>query len=120
MRGWRSFTSSPVNNAVVRIRVGDSVTETRTDRSGYVDCRVKGELAPDWATVRLTTEGAQPVDAPIRVVDPAVKFGIVSDIDDTVMVTALPRPFLAAWNTFVLDEHARGAGGARAPAGDRL
>ena len=23
------------------------------------------------------------------------------------MVTALPRPFLAAWNTFVLDEHAR-------------
>jgi len=27
--------------------------------------------------------------------------------NDTVMVTALPRPFLAAWNTFVLDEHAR-------------
>ena len=23
------------------------------------------------------------------------------------MVTALPRPLLAAWNTFVLDEHAR-------------
>ena len=34
-------------------------------------------------------------------------FGVVSDIDDTVMVTALPRPFLAAWNTFVLNEHAR-------------
>jgi phosphatidate phosphatase APP1 len=33
----------------------------------------------------------------------------VSDIDDTVMVTALPRPMLAAWNTFVLDEHARAA-----------
>ena len=36
-----------------------------------------------------------------------MRFGIVSDIDDTVMVTALPRPLLAAWNTFVLDEHAR-------------
>jgi len=33
----------------------------------------------------------------------------VSDIDDTVMVTALPRPLLAAWNTFVLDENARSA-----------
>jgi phosphatidate phosphatase APP1 len=107
VRGWRSFTTSPVNNAVVRIQMGDSVTESHTDRSGYIDCRVKGDLEPGWGSVRLTTEGAAPVDAPIRVVDPAVKFGVISDIDDTVMVTALPRPLLAAWNTFVLDEHAR-------------
>jgi phosphatidate phosphatase APP1 len=107
LRGWRSFLTSPVNNTVVRIQVGDSVTETHTDRSGYVDCRVKGDLAPGWASVRLSTDGAASVDAPIRVVDPACKFGLVSDIDDTVMVTALPRPLLAAWNTFVLDEHAR-------------
>ena len=33
--------------------------------------------------------------------------GIVSDIDDTVMVTSLPRPLVAAWNTFVLHERAR-------------
>ncbi|GAA2916297.1 hypothetical protein Acy02nite_39230 [Actinoplanes cyaneus] len=107
LRGWRSFTTTPVSNAVVRIEVGGSVTETRTDRSGYVDCRVKGDLEPGWASVRLHCEGAAPADAPIRVIDPAVKFGLVSDIDDTVMVTALPRPLLAAWNTFVLDEHAR-------------
>src|SRR3954452_15405869 len=37
VRGWRSFTSSPVNGATVRIEVGDQVHETRTDRSGYVD-----------------------------------------------------------------------------------
>jgi phosphatidate phosphatase APP1 len=41
------------------------------------------------------------------VIDPDAAFGIISDVDDTVMVTALPRPLLAAWNTFVLDEHAR-------------
>jgi phosphatidate phosphatase APP1 len=106
-RGWRSFTTSPVHHQPVLIQIGDQVTETHTDRSGYVDCRVKGDLEPGWGSVRLTTEGADPVDAPIRVVDPAVKFGVLSDIDDTVMVTALPRPLLAAWNTFVLDEHAR-------------
>jgi phosphatidate phosphatase APP1 len=109
IRGWRSFATTPVSHARVLVQIGDQIHETQSDRSGYIDCRVKGELAPGWATVRLSTDGAQPVDAPIRVVDPAVKFGIISDIDDTVMVTALPRPFLAAWNTFVLDEHARNA-----------
>lgn len=107
VRGWRSFTTTPVSFATVRVQVGDQVHETRTDRSGYVDTRVRGNLEPGWGTVRLFSEGAEPVDAPIRVVDPGVKFGLISDIDDTVMVTALPRPLLAAWNTFVLDEHAR-------------
>src|SRR3954453_13023564 len=45
VRGWRSFMSSPVSHAVVRIQLGDRITETRTDRSGYVDCRVEGDLA---------------------------------------------------------------------------
>jgi phosphatidate phosphatase APP1 len=107
VRGWRSFATTPVDDAIVRVEIGDEVHETRTDRSGYIDCRVKGDLEPGWARVRLTTEGAEPADAPIRVVDPRVRFGVISDIDDTVMVTALPRPLLAAWNTFVLDEHAR-------------
>ena len=43
----------------------------------------------------------------MEVIDPDVGFGLVSDIDDTVMVTALPRPLLAAWHTFVVNEHAR-------------
>jgi phosphatidate phosphatase APP1 len=107
LRGWRSFTTSPVNHAPVQIQIGDRLHETFTDRSGYVDCRVEGQLEPGWSSVRLSTEGAQPVEAPIRVVDPGQKFGLISDIDDTVMVTALPRPLLAAWNTFVMDEHAR-------------
>ena len=109
VRGWRSFTTSPVSRATVTIQIGDRVHETRTDRSGYIDTRVEGDLAPGWGTVRLSTDGATSVEAPVRVVDPSVKFGVISDIDDTVMVTALPRPLLAAWNTFVLDEHARNA-----------
>ena len=109
VRGWRSFTSTPVDNAPIRIQVGDQIHEARTDRSGYIDTRLKGELTPGWAKVTISAEGAVPVEAPIRVLDPATKFGVISDIDDTVMVTALPRPLLAAWNTFVLDEHARTA-----------
>ena len=70
---------------------------------------VEADLTPGWGTVTIDSPEAEPVQAPVRVVDPAVRFGVVSDIDDTVMVTALPRPLLAAWNTFVLDEHARTA-----------
>ncbi|MEO7060314.1 MAG: phosphatase domain-containing protein, partial [Lapillicoccus sp.] len=36
-----------------------------------------------------------------------VDYGLVSDIDDTVITTSLPRMFLAAWNTFVRHEGSR-------------
>jgi phosphatidate phosphatase APP1 len=107
VRGWRSFLTQPVKDTPVTVEIGGRRHETRTDRGGYVDCVVEGDLSPDWATVRLSTAGGEPVDAPVRVVDPNARFGVVSDVDDTIMVTALPRPLLAAWNTFVLDEHAR-------------
>ena len=35
------------------------------------------------------------------------RFGLVSDIDDTVISTSLPRPLIAAWNTFVRQETTR-------------
>jgi phosphatidate phosphatase APP1 len=107
LRGWRSFTTLPVKNALVIIDVGGQLREAYTDRTGFIDCVIDGDLAPGWGSVWMSTAGAEPVEAPVRIVDPAVRFGVVSDIDDTVMVTALPRPLLAAWNTFVLDEHAR-------------
>jgi phosphatidate phosphatase APP1 len=91
----------------VVVEAGGHHTETHADRGGYFDVVVKAELAPGWRTVRLIVDGSEPVEAPVRIVDPAARFAIVSDVDDTVMVTALPRPLLAGWNTFVLDEHAR-------------
>jgi phosphatidate phosphatase APP1 len=107
IRGWRSFTSVPVGDVPVVIEVGGQRIEVLADRGGVVDTKIPVTLRPGWNDVVLSTEGSQPVDAPIWIVGPDVGFGIISDIDDTVMVTALPRPFVAAWNTFVLDEHAR-------------
>jgi phosphatidate phosphatase APP1 len=77
-------------------------------------------LSPGWHTAILRSEGTEPVEASIFVIAPDTKFGIVSDIDDTVMVTALPRPFLALWNTFVLSERARMATPGMAVLLDRL
>ena len=107
IRGWRSFTSVPVGDVPVVIEVGGERIEVLADRGGVVDTRVPVALAPGWHRATLHTEGAEPVEAPIWIVGTEVDFGIISDVDDTVMVTALPRPFVAFWNTFVLDEHAR-------------
>jgi phosphatidate phosphatase APP1 len=107
IRGWRSFTSVPVNHVTVRIEVDGQVHEVHADRGGVVDAVIPVALQPGWHVARLRAEGSEEVEAPVLVVGPEVSAGIVSDVDDTVMVTALPRPLLAAWNTFVLDEHAR-------------
>lgn len=109
MRGWRSFFSVPVPESIVRVEVEGTSAELPIDRGGVVDARVEVELAPGWHTITLSTSGAEPLTADVFVIDPVERFGVISDIDDTVMVTALPRPFLAAWNTFVLNEHARRA-----------
>ncbi|MFP5283052.1 MAG: App1 family protein [Actinomycetes bacterium] len=116
VRGWRSFTSVPVNEAAVIVSVGDQRHTVVADRSGIIDAVVPVELEPGWHTIGLQAEDPgpepPPVDIPpqearVYVVDPKARLGIVSDVDDTVMVTALPRPLLAAWHAFVLNEHSR-------------
>jgi phosphatidate phosphatase APP1 len=108
IRGWRSFMSVPVNDVSVQIEIEGTVHSVRPDRGGVIDAEIDVHLVPGWHTAHLSTEDAVSIsDAPLFVVDPQARFGVISDVDDTVMVTALPRPLLAAWNTFVLDEHAR-------------
>ena len=107
VRGWRSFTSVPVTDAAVIVTAGGREFRVSADRGGVIDTTIEVELPFGAGTIELRTEDSATVSAPVYIVDPSIRFGIVSDVDDTVMVTALPRPFLAAWNTFVLDEHAR-------------
>ncbi|MBX3195096.1 MAG: DUF2183 domain-containing protein [Microbacteriaceae bacterium] len=107
IRGWRSFTSIHVPGVEVRVSVGRTRRTIRADRGGVLDARIEASLPPGWQRIRLSIADGREVEAPVFIVDESVRFGVVSDVDDTVMVTALPRPLLAAWNSFVLDEHAR-------------
>ena len=120
IRGWRAFTSVPLQYTDVEITIEGTVTHVTADRGGLIDTEVDVQLSPGWHTAVLRAEGTEPAEALIQVIAPDVKFGIVSDIDDTVMVTALPRPFLALWNTFVLNERARMATPGMAVLLDRL
>ncbi|SDH23419.1 App1 family protein [Microbacterium pygmaeum] len=107
VRGWRSFLAVPVGYAQVRIQIAGVVHEVVADRGGVIDTVVPAALEPGWQTLTMTVENGEPAETRVFIVGPDVRTGVVSDVDDTVMVTALPRPLLAAWNSFVVNEHAR-------------
>lgn len=107
-RGWRNFLTSELPGAAVTVTVDGAAHQVGCDASGNLDARLPAPgLAPGWAEVRLSTPNAEPVSAPVLVVSGAETFGLVSDIDDTVLRTSLPRPLVAAYRTFVQTESAR-------------
>jgi phosphatidate phosphatase APP1 len=107
LRGWRSFAVVPLPFAAVRAVVDGVGQELVADRGGYVDSVVDVDLAPGWHDVELVAADGRTATVPVVVIGADTRFGVVSDIDDTVMITRLPRPFIAAWNTFVRHENAR-------------
>ncbi|MDP3951640.1 App1 family protein [Microbacterium sp.] len=107
VRGWRSFVGIPVSFASVHITIAGRTHVVVADRGGVVDTVIDADLPAGWQTFAMSVEGQKPVEASAFIVADDVDFGVLCDIDDTVMVTALPRPFIAAWNSFVVDEHAR-------------
>lgn len=115
LRGWRRFLTAPVPDADVIVRLpGDTGGVTvRSGRGGYVDAVLPIDLGAGRHPVVLapaagSTRGSQAhCEAYVAARDR--QLGVLSDIDDTVLVTHLPRPLLALWNTFVLRESARRA-----------
>lgn len=107
-RGWRNFVTAEVAGADVRVTVAGRVFHTTSDRAGTIDVRLPNPgLPPGWHTVEVCVAGEEPATADVLVVGDDVDFGIVSDIDDTVITTWLPRLLVATYNTFVLAEEAR-------------
>lgn len=120
VRGWRSFTSVAISHAPVEVTIEGITHTVYTDRGGVIDVRLDIDLTPGLHDVTMSTEGSQPVTTSIYIVPEDQTLGIICDVDDTVMNTALPRPFVAAWNSFVLNEHARSTTPGMAVMMDRL
>lgn len=106
-RGWRRFLTTPVPCAEVEVDAAGRTHCLVADRRGYVDATIDVDLAPGWHDLPIRVGRGRPTEVRVVVIGDDTAFGIVSDIDDTAMITHLPRPLLAAWNTFVLRESAR-------------
>ena len=97
-RGWRLFIEVPVAFLPVTVHVGRASVRTRADRSGYIDVVVRDHgLEPGWHEARIEAMGAHAVAAKVLIIPEGPRLGIISDIDDTAMVTHVPRVLVAAW-----------------------
>lgn len=102
-RGFRQFFTLQVPNHEVTVRVGEQAVETRTNENGYIDVLITDHgLEPGWQEVTIEARGADPIQAQVQIVAPGTTIGLVSDIDDTVLVTWLPRAMIAAYNSWYL------------------
>ena len=57
VRGWRAFTSVPIQFTEVEIEIGGVTARVHADRGGLVDAVVQVSLAPGWHTAELRAEG---------------------------------------------------------------
>ena len=119
---WRNFVSTAKNwftdeipGAKVRICHGEKCVDATSDEEGYFRCEIE---QPDYgggnswieADIELLEPmGESPVRTTSRIQIPGVgsEYGIISDIDDTVMVTGATRIFEMLKNTLLNNAHTR-------------
>ncbi|MDR1808684.1 MAG: DUF2183 domain-containing protein [Propionibacteriaceae bacterium] len=107
-RGWRNFWSVSCVHRLARVRVGAIEVHAVTDRSGYLDVAIADHgLEPGWHHVLIDTEDGRETEARVLVVPDDAPVGLISDIDDTIIASYLPRALTAAWNYLFVTESAR-------------
>jgi phosphatidate phosphatase APP1 len=100
-RTLRHFLTDELPGVPLRVTVGDATVETVTDAEGYFLLRLppaREHLSSPWTSGTVELAAAYrgldlPVTAPLEVRVPGAdaRFGIVSDIDDTVLETGVQR-----------------------------
>jgi phosphatidate phosphatase APP1 len=100
-RTLRDFLTDELPAVPLRVAVGGAVEQTVTDAEGYFLTRLPadpGRLATPWTsgTVELAGEyrgvtGPHTTRLDVRVPGPEARFGVISDIDDTILETGVQR-----------------------------
>ncbi|QQB47395.1 DUF2183 domain-containing protein [Corynebacterium glucuronolyticum] len=107
-RGFRQFFTIQVGDLPVSVTCGNKTVTTRTNPNGYIDVTVFDHgLEPGWHEVRIEAENAKPVTGRVLIISDETEVGLISDIDDTIMVTNLPRSLQAAYVSWVQYTNAR-------------
>ncbi|MCI1869170.1 App1 family protein [Bifidobacterium crudilactis] len=130
VRGIRSAFKVPAPGTQVKIRVdgtrlhtvqiGSSEVYDQPDRqrsqsdefalsdsSGYLDLVAEHRLKPGRHEVAYQVSRRAPVTAPLYTYPASTPLGVISDIDDTIMVTQVPSLWRAAYNMLLLNPKKR-------------
>ncbi|PJM76969.1 ABC transporter ATP-binding protein [Bifidobacterium felsineum] len=107
-----SIDDTPLNTVQVGAsEVYDKVDRTRdlsgeyaiSDSAGYLDLVAEHRLTPGIHRVSYTVNKRKPVSANLYTIPSSAKVGIISDVDDTIMITQAPVLWKAAYNLLFLN-----------------
>ncbi|WP_210650285.1 App1 family protein [Nocardioides sp. SYSU D00065] len=98
-RSVRAFLTDELPGVPLRVRLGDAEALVTTDAEGYFRARLApGSLEGPWArgTVELAGDyrglaDRHPTDVRVRVPSSEAAFGVISDVDDTILETGVQR-----------------------------
>lgn len=115
---YSRLNSHEIKGAQLRVTYHDVVQEFFSDEDGYFGLDIPMPLAiknvtgwhyPEIELLASPVPFEQPVKtkAKVLVPPPSAKFGIISDIDDTILQTNATSLIKMAWNTFAHNSHTR-------------
>lgn len=78
-----------------------------SDWSGYLDLVAEHDLVPGVHRVTYQVKSRPPVTAPLYIVSGKARLGVISDVDDTIMITQVPSMWKAAYNFLLSNPHTR-------------
>ncbi len=111
---YQRYATREIARARVAVRWGEKRWEGTTDEEGFLELWVPppAGVRPGWNMVELELLGPEPegvpvVSAPVLVAGPEAEVGIISDIDDTVIVTGVTHPLKRAWALFLTEHRTR-------------
>jgi phosphatidate phosphatase APP1 len=107
-RSLRQFVTAELPGVPLRVTVGGSSVEAVTDEEGYFVARLRPEgLCGPWVdgVVELAGDyrglrGPHATSVRVRVPGPDAAFGVISDVDDTIIETGVQRVGLMLRQTF--------------------
>ncbi len=120
---YKRFRSDEIPGSTVRARFADRAADAVTDPEGYFELRLQpGDLPPaegftylvDLELVDYPGKALNPVEptrfhtqAQVIVPPPDAQFGVISDVDDTVLRSNVTNWLTLARNTFLENAHTR-------------
>ena len=111
---WKRYNTVEIPRARVLARWGEHRWEGTTDEEGFLELWVEPppEAKAGWNDVELellspSPGGVDRVRAPVLLAGPEAQFGVISDIDDTVIVTNVTNFLKRAWTLFLTEHRTR-------------
>ncbi len=86
------FLTAELGGVAVTGDIGDHGSHAESDPEGFVEVRVTGEFRPGWQVGRMQPNGGAEAEVRVLVPPTDAPYLVISDIDDTVLVTDVDQP----------------------------